>query len=105
WEIATRAERLQLAGHAGRVGKLLFADNGRTLVSASDDTTALVWDVTGMRQAVGEQTSNELADLWNTLADANAAKAHLAGWGMTATPRRSVTFLGERLRPVGPADQ
>ena len=34
-----------LSGHDGPVNKLAFTPDGRTLVSASDDKTARVWNV------------------------------------------------------------
>jgi WD40 repeat protein len=50
WEVATGAERLRLRGHTGRISHLRFAEHGRTLLSASEDTTVLAWDLTGGRR-------------------------------------------------------
>ena len=47
WEIATGRPFREFPGHRGRVYQLAFSADGRTLVSASEDTTTLVWDVTG----------------------------------------------------------
>jgi WD40 repeat protein len=109
WEVATCGERLRLTGHAGRVGGLLFAENGRTLLSTSTDTTALVWDLTGLRgrplAADGKQSSKDLQKLWNTLAEADAAAAYRAIWDLSATPRETVVFLRERLRRVEPPEE
>jgi hypothetical protein len=109
WEVASGGERLRLAGHTGRVGSLLFAAHGRTLISTSSDTTALVWDLTGLRgqapAADGKRTSRDLEDLWNALAGANAATAYQALWSLTGAPREAVAFLRERLRRVEPPEE
>jgi RNA polymerase sigma factor (sigma-70 family) len=45
-EVASGTERHRLTGHLGKVVSLAFAPDGRRLISASLDTTALVWDLT-----------------------------------------------------------
>ena len=104
WEVATGAERLTLEGHAGGMNKLLFAENGKKLVSTSLDTTALVWDLTGLRSqgALHEEKTPgpDLSELWNALAGRDGAKAYQAIWRFAATPSRSVPFLKEHLHPV-----
>src|SRR5262249_21999465 len=47
WELATGSVRLGLVGHQGDVNAVAFGADGRTLVSCSTDTTALVWDLPG----------------------------------------------------------
>jgi hypothetical protein len=109
WEVATCGERLRLAGHAGRVGGLLFADSDRTLLSTSADTTALLWDLTGLRgrppATEGKQSSRDLQKLWNTLAEADPTAAYRAIWDLSATPREAVAFLREHLRRVEPPEE
>ncbi len=46
-ELGTGRERGTLVGHNGRVVSLAFSADGKTLVSGSEDTTALVWDLSG----------------------------------------------------------
>ncbi len=108
WEVATGSERLLLDGHAGRVIKLLFAENGKTLVSTSSDTTALVWDLTGLRTQEGppeeKRMPSEPRSLWSALADSNAPAAYEAIWHLTATPGPSVAFLREHLHAVEGTD-
>jgi hypothetical protein len=97
-----------LEGHTGAVIKLLFAENGKTLVSTSNDTTALVWDLTGLRAnaqlSQQKQKPSDIQDLWSALADNDAANAYQAIWRLAATPSRTVTFLREHLHPVGRTD-
>jgi RNA polymerase sigma factor (sigma-70 family) len=104
WEVATGGERLQLKGHTGPITSFLFADHGRKLVSTSSDTTALVWDVTGLPAGSGKKIASDPQDSWKALADSDAAKAYTAIWAFTRTPARSVAFLREHLRPIQPVD-
>lgn len=46
-EVASGKERRTLRGHRGPIRSLTFSADGSLLVSASADTTALVWDLTG----------------------------------------------------------
>jgi WD40 repeat protein len=107
-DVATGAERARFKGHHGRVLSLAFAPDGKTLVSGSVDTTALIWEVSAAtragraaNRALGRE---ELETLWGDLAGDDAAKAHRAVWTLATSPRQSVSFLRERLRPVPAAD-
>jgi len=102
WELATGKERAGLPAHHGDVTGLAFGPDGRTLATASNDTTVLVWDLTGRRtRAVqvprGELTPTELRRLWNDLGDPDAARAGRALWALVADPAKTVPFLKRRL--------
>jgi RNA polymerase sigma factor (sigma-70 family) len=45
-DATTGAERGRLTGHGAAIRALAFSPDGRRLYSGSDDTTALVWDIT-----------------------------------------------------------
>lgn len=45
WDVATGKERARLAGHSSGVSSLAFSPDGKRLVSGSEDSTALVWDL------------------------------------------------------------
>jgi WD40 repeat protein len=47
WEVATGQLRHSLRGHRGRIFTLVFSADGKRLASGSEDTTALLWDLTG----------------------------------------------------------
>jgi len=104
WEFATGGERFQLSGHTGVIESLAFAEHGRKLISASHDTTALVWDITGSWADEGKVKTTDPGAAWKTLATADAAKGYAAIWALIRTPARSVAFLREHLRPIQPVD-
>jgi WD40 repeat protein len=45
WDVATGEERHTIAGFGGRVSALAFTPDGKQLVTALDDTTALIWEL------------------------------------------------------------
>jgi RNA polymerase sigma factor (sigma-70 family) len=107
-ELATGRERCRLAGHRGNVTALTFRADGRELISGGEDTTVLVWDLTGR---VGEPVAwgrplapSELEALWDDLAAEDAARAFRAVQRLAAAPAHAVPFLARRLRPAEPAD-
>ena len=107
WEMATGKERGRFEGHRADVNSVAFAPDGRTLVSGSGDTTALVWDVTGLQSQEGTEAGSTSATrngCWRDLAGEDAAKAFKATWALTATPRETLALIRERLRPVSPVD-
>jgi RNA polymerase sigma factor (sigma-70 family) len=107
-ELASGRERQRLAGHEGKIMSLEFSGNGKMLVSHSDDTTALAWDLTG-RLAAGSAwgkplAAAELDSCWEDLANENAARACRATHRLVSVPSQAVAFLGQRIAPVRAAD-
>jgi WD40 repeat protein len=108
YETATGKVRLRLKGHHEGVVGVGFVHGGRALLSASEDDTALLWDVTGrlekgqLRPAL--LSSAELERLWGELAGADAAQAYRAIWTLAAAPESTVALLKTRLRPIPPVD-
>jgi len=104
-EVATGQERLSLPGHPGHefISAVAVSPDGRRLVSVSEDTTALVWDVTGrLRDGTlqpAKPTAKELEILWRDLAGDKGAPAHAAVWTLVASPD-AMAFLQEKLKPV-----
>jgi hypothetical protein len=109
WEIATGRERRRLAGHQGRVSSLTFAADGKTLVSGGEDTTALVWDLTGRLDGKGlpggKLSARELDACWTDLAAADAALGYRAVQTLAAAPARAVPYLGKLLSPAPAVDK
>ena len=104
WQV-TGAEVAQLRGHRGAVHELRFAGDGKTLVSAGEDGTALIWDLpaaieAARRRPLRTASDQKLAKLWADLETDNALRAYAAICELAATPRETVPFLKERLRPA-----
>jgi RNA polymerase sigma factor (sigma-70 family) len=107
-ETATGRERHRLAGHTGQVTVLAFTSDGRTLVSGDEDTTAVVWDLTGGHRSGGARRALSPADLdacWSDLAGADAARAYRAIRSLAASAAEVVPYLAARLPPVETADE
>jgi RNA polymerase sigma factor (sigma-70 family) len=108
-EIATGKVRQSFAGHLGSVESLAFSADSKMLVSGGNDTTALVWDLTGRVAAGsewGKSLSEELLKMhWQALVAEDAAAGYRAVQALAADPVRSVSYLRTRLHPVPPADE
>jgi RNA polymerase sigma factor (sigma-70 family) len=100
WEVATGLERGRFQGHTGLVFCLAFSADGRQVVSASDDTTALLWDVTG---GAGKQpagfTAKELEDLWRDLSSKDGRAAYRAAWRLAGSPGQALPVLKKHVLP------
>src|SRR5262249_13230158 len=69
-----------LDGHRGEVDRLQFSADGKVLLSTSRDTTALVWDLSGLKKNRASRSSDHLLRqefdaLWADLAGEDATKA------------------------------
>ena len=108
-EMATGNGRHFLTGHRGCVLTLCFSADGKTLVSGSSDTTALVWDLTGRLRNEGAWGKplprTRLDACWTALASEDAAIAYQAVRKLAASPTQTIPYLRERLRPAGPLDE
>jgi WD40 repeat protein len=111
-EVATGKERRRLAGHipgpAG-VRALHFTRDGRHLISGGADTTCLVWDLMGPAgwgdDPPAPLNEKALADCWQKLRSADAAKAYIALWRLVGDPARAVPYLRQQLRPIAAPDE
>ncbi len=76
WEVATKREVLRLEPQTTECWSLAFSPDGKTLVSAGNDTTAIVWDLStlydGLKHGVNpspREGSRELPSLLPGKAD------------------------------------
>jgi hypothetical protein len=101
---ATGKELRRLRGHRSQITCLAFSADGKTLASGSWDTTALVWDVSGLLERKGERPAElgarQLEARWTDLAGDDAARAYRAIQELAAAPGQAVPFLNARLRPA-----
>jgi len=108
WDLVKGKALPPLAGHRGWVGAVEFSADGRTLVSGSQDTSCIAWDMTrepyDSRPVASDLSASGVASRWDVLRDRDAAKAYRGMWELVAAGDKSVAFLREQLRPVPTAD-
>jgi RNA polymerase sigma factor (sigma-70 family) len=106
WD-ADSAEKLhEFHGHKGAIFALAFSPDGRKLVSGSQDTTALVWDlsvIAGVKRLPTDLSLEQIRQSWEDLAG-NAEKAQQALTSMRSAPAVVVPFLSKELRPAAVPD-
>jgi WD40 repeat protein len=103
WDIATGKELGRCSGHQAGVTALVFASDGKTLASASRDTTVLLWDVRQIQPKVfpNELAGADLDGFWELLhGEQDAAKSYQAIVQLTATPKQALPWLKDRLKPA-----
>ena len=104
WETASRSIRQELTGHLAYINSLTFAPDGLTLGSTANDTTALLWDLSGVdggETLPAKLPEKELTELWDKLNDRSGDVANRALVRLAAAPADCVAFMRERLQPVG----
>jgi RNA polymerase sigma factor (sigma-70 family) len=104
WSADSAQELGQLTGHTGPITALTFLANGRRLISGSEDTTAMVWDVGPLLAKLqGPEPpldNKQLEALWADLAAKDGAKAFRAIGSFTASPKHGVPWLQRQLPPA-----
>jgi WD40 repeat protein len=103
-ETATCKERHQFTGHHGLIYSLAFSSDSRKLISGSEDTTALVWDLYGKfgskEKWDGAIPAAELDSCWSDLGGSDAGKAYQAIRRLAASSADAAPYLAKRLQPV-----
>src|SRR5690606_12587839 len=94
WEISTGDLRAEIHGHRGRVSGVAYLPDG-LLVTASEDHTALTWDV----HRVTELSLAESPDLWDDLAG-DARTAFRAVSTLVQAGDDGVGWIAEHARPA-----
>jgi WD40 repeat protein len=102
WDALTGRELGRLDGHRGRVNQAAFAPDGKTLATAGDDTTVLIWDIADLVQPAAPTAlpAQELAAAWDGLADADADRARRGMAALRGAGPQAVGLLRDRLRPA-----
>jgi hypothetical protein len=103
WDVETAKELKKLTGHRGKANALAFSPDGKTLISAGDDTTVLFWNIaaiSGRKRQEQVLAAKDWDELWEDLAGADGIKAHQAVARLTASPQTTISALKEQLRPA-----
>jgi RNA polymerase sigma factor (sigma-70 family) len=80
---------------------LVFSRDGRSVFVAYPDSTILEWQVAG-RSTGPTPTAGRLAELWQTLGDAE--KGYAAAWELLDRPAEAVALFKTKLTPAAPID-
>jgi WD40 repeat protein len=108
WDVETLKPLAPVRGHRDDVRMVEYAADGQTLISGSNDTTALLWKAAGLntlpRHPPFDLQPAVVDALWEDLVKTNAYVAHSAMRALRAAPKAALPFLKERLRPV-PVDE
>jgi hypothetical protein len=106
WDLQSGQVLAEFAGHQGLISALAFAPDGRTLVSGSWDTTALVWDVQDQKAGpVRRELDAAAADAcWSDLTAQDAVKAWQAIRQLSASPQQAVALVKLHVQPAPPLD-
>ena len=95
----------KLSGHRAGVLAIDFSSDGKRLVSSSDDTTMLVWDVTPWTVDTKKPQAPlgiNAATLWKSLADPRSPYPAMDKF--LQSPKETVAFLRDKLREPAPVD-
>jgi hypothetical protein len=98
YETAAGLPRLRLEGHLQEAAAFAFTPDSKALVSASPDSTLLVWDLTGLKTLPNKQGSAE--EHWTALKDTDAERSGRAVWAMVGAPSETLQALPQWLKPI-----
>jgi WD40 repeat protein len=103
YETATGKIRRSLSRHRNYVTSLATTADGRRLLTASYDLTALVWDISLIGfspKGVPVPTPDEEANLWDKLLERDAKTPYEAMTTLAVHPLRAVAFIRAQIKPV-----
>jgi hypothetical protein len=106
WDLETRKELRKLAGHEGSIVAVAFSADGRRLVSGGRDTSALIWDVAGVRPSIPGLGlgAEELREQWDALAARDSAAALKAIRRLALASEQALPFISASLSKQQAAD-
>jgi WD40 repeat protein len=107
-----RADLTDLHNHKEWVECVKFSPDGQFLVSAGGATASVPGQIYVRRLAdllkkkpSADPSTEQLQVLWDALADADAVRAYQAVLTLTSSPRVTVPFLKDRIKPISPPDR
>jgi WD40 repeat protein len=103
YEVASGTVRHDFAGHSGQVSALAFSADGKRLATGSNDTSVLLWDLTGAAEDLiskTKPTGEEVEKHWAAMGDTNARGAFEAMCRLQADPAGVVALVAKNLKPT-----
>jgi RNA polymerase sigma factor (sigma-70 family) len=102
WDVYTAKDLGCFPGHPSMTAKVVFAPDGKTLMSGGWEGTALAWDATRLiKPRKAEELDNkQLEVMWADLADADAGRAFRAMGLLAQASPHAATWLGQRVKPA-----
>jgi hypothetical protein len=97
WDPRTAEQLWEVGRHESYVNTVAFGSDNRTLVSGGREGVCYRWDLQPREPL--EPHEKNLDIHWKNLSREGQA-AYRAMWAMTQMPDRTVTYLGNKLRPV-----
>src|SRR5262245_3619775 len=106
YEAATGKIRRSLVRHRDYISAVACTADGRRLLTASLDLTALVWDISLAAYRPDNSAApatKEAARLWDGLTGPDAKAAYAAMAALAAEPKAAVALIRSRIKPVAAA--
>lgn len=107
WDLPAGMQKQPLRGHRGWIGGLEFSSDGKRLLTGSQDTSAIVWDVSDRVSRPGNRPlpHDELLRCWESLGQPESGPAYKSIWALIDGGDEATAFLRERLQPSNSADR
>ena len=107
FDVSTHNQLCTLSGHEGEVTSLIFTRDNSGIVSASSDSTILLWNLhlalqEGSNSLVRSAEARDWDTRWRDLGNLDAPRAYRAMATLAASPAQAVPFLVDKLGPPHP---
>ncbi len=107
WDPAIGKLAHTFSGHQGWLRSIVVTPDGGTIITGSEDTTVLLWDLAGALKDLPRPPAlgaGDLKRLWSDLAHEEAKRSFRAVARLATAPRPAMQLLQAELRPVPPPD-
>jgi WD40 repeat protein len=97
WDVTACRELPGFEGHRGIIASVAFTPDGKAVVSASEDGTALIWDLAGVLPPV---RPGDVKAQWRDLGDSDRLRVYAAFSRLRALPGEAIALLKANLKPT-----